>query len=156
MSSFTQYKDDASLDVFDVEEIENVTLYKIKIKINHVVWTVLHRYKDFDELHSKLVSDHGVAKDLLPPKKAIRNKCPKFVEQRREGLNAYLKNIFNYLQLTMPREFAKFLNFQDYDIAFLLQSLAMKLFIDGDRLLERSNIYTFTPLEVCTLICLFW
>ena len=142
------YKDNVSVAVYDTEVVDNVTLYKIRIRVDSVSWTLSHRYRDFDELHSKLVSEHGVSRDLLPPKKAIRNKCPRFVEQRRERLDSYLKHVFNYLQLTMPREFAAFLDFNSYDMLFLLQDLAYKFYTEGDRLLIKSNYCEFQPLQV--------
>lgn len=173
MSCFIESKKDLSISVFDTEEVENVTLYKIKVQvflsflksilfynyiknegmcfqIGNVNWNVVHRYRDFSALHSKLISDHGVptCKDLLPPKKAIRNKTPKFVEQRKEKLDAYLKQIYSYLELTMPRDFTEFLDFQTYDILFILQNLALKFYHEGDQLLLKPQPYIFTPLEV--------
>ncbi|XP_077285158.1 nischarin-like [Arctopsyche grandis] len=149
MSCYTQYyKDDASVTVYDSEDVDNVTFYKIRVNINKVTWTLTHRYKDFDELHSRLVVDHGVTKDLLPPKKAIRNRCPKFIEQRREALDTYLKSVFNYLQLTMPREFATFLEFPQYDTLFIFQQLALKFFIEGDKLLASGEFFELFAIEL--------
>ncbi|KAG7309134.1 hypothetical protein JYU34_005056 [Plutella xylostella] len=148
MSSFVNHREDSSVNIEDTSTKDSVTFYKITVKVGSVSWSVLHRYSDFVELHEKLVADHGVAKDLLPPKKVIRNKTPKFVEQRREALNEYLKNVFNYLRLAMPYEFAHFLDFHLYDIFFLLQELAKKLFLEGDKLLQTKKPYTFTPLEL--------
>lgn len=148
MSSFVTYRNDSSVNIVDANTKDNVTFYKIVVKVGHVQWNVFHRYSDFVELHEKLVGDHGVAKDLLPPKKVIRNKTPKFVEQRREALNEYLKNVFKYLLLTMPSEFAHFLNFHLYDIFFLLQDLAKKLFWEGDKLLENEKSHKFNLLQL--------
>lgn len=134
---------------------DNVTYYKILVKVGGVQWTVWHRYSDFAELHERLMADHGVAKDLMPPKKVIGNKTPKFVEQRREALNDYLKNVFNYLKLTMPSEFAHFLDFHIYDILFLLQDLAKKLYLEGDKMLLNEKAHKFTLLEVSLVILLY-
>ncbi|XP_045779265.1 nischarin [Maniola jurtina] len=148
MSAFVNYRNESTVDVVEATTKDNVTFYKIIVKVGFIQWNVLHRYSDFVDLHERLVNDHGVAKDLLPPKKVIRNKTPKFVEQRREALNEYLKNVFNYLKLTMPKEFAHFLDFQMYDIYFLLQDLAKKLFLEGDKLLESEKSHKFTLLEL--------
>lgn len=148
MSSFINHRNDSTVNVVEASSKDNVTYYKIVVKVGSVQWDVSHRYSDFVELHEKLVNDHGVAKDLLPPKKVIRNKTPKFVEQRREALNEYLKNVFKYLLLTMPPEFAHFLDFHLYDIFFLLQDLAKKLFLEGDKLLENETSHKFTLIEV--------
>ncbi|KAG6445518.1 nischarin [Manduca sexta] len=148
MSSFIKHRDDSVVSVDDTSTKDNVTYYKITVKVGPIHWYVLHRYSDFVELHDKLVSDHGVAKELLPPKKVIRNKTPKFVEQRREALNEYLKNVFNYLKLTMPPEFAHFLDFHVYDIFFLLRDMAKTLYLEGDKLLQNEKSHNFTPLEL--------
>lgn len=149
MSSFVSHREDSAVSIADTCSKDGVTYYKITVTVGNVTWSVLHRYSDFADLHEKLVSDHGVAKELLPPKKVIRNKTPKFVEQRKEALNEYLKNTFNYLRLAMPYDFAHFLDFHLYDIYFLLQDLAKKFFLEGDKLLQNKKSYKFTPLEVC-------
>lgn len=148
MSSFVNHRNESSLNVDEACTKDNVTYYKIAVNVGAVNWSVWHRYSDFVDLHDGLVAHHGVAKDLLPPKKVIRNKTPKFVEQRREALNEYLKSIFNYLKITMPQEFAHFLDFHLYDILFLLQDLAKKLFLEGDKMLQNEKSHKFTPMEV--------
>ncbi|CAG5014683.1 unnamed protein product [Parnassius apollo] len=148
MSSFIKYRNESTVSIDEACTKDSVTYYKITVKVGPVHWTVLHRYSDFDELHDKLVSDHGVAKELLPPKKVLRNKTPKFIEQRREALSDYLKNVFNYLRLSMPTIFAHFLDFHLYDIFFLLQDLAKKLFLDGDKLLQNEKSHKFSPMEL--------
>lgn len=149
MSSFLHYREESYVVVEDATTKDSVTYYKIVVKVGPVQWDVYHRYSDFVELHDRLVSDYGVSKELLPPKKVIGNKATKFVEKRREALNDYLKNVFNYLKLTMPSEFAHFLDFHLYDILYLLQDLAKKLFLEGDNLLQNEKSHKFTPLEVC-------
>lgn len=149
MSSFVNHRENSSASVDEATTKDSVTYYKITVTVGSVQWDVYHRYSDFVELHDRLVADYGVAKELLPPKKVIRNKTPKFVEKRREALHEYLKNVFNYLKLSMPSEFAHFLDLHLYDIFFLLQDLAKKLFLEGDMLLQNENSHTFTPLQVC-------
>ncbi|KAL4713016.1 hypothetical protein ACJJTC_014650 [Scirpophaga incertulas] len=126
MSSFINHRDDMGL----------------------VNWSVTHRYNDFVELHDKLVSDHGVTKEWLPPKKVIRSKTPKFIEQRREALDEYLKRVLGYLRQAMPCEFAHFLDFHLYDIYFILQNLAKKFYLEGDSILQNDTSCQVTPLEL--------
>lgn len=152
MSSFHTYREESFVLVEDATTKDNVTYYKIVVKVGPVQWDVYHRYSDFVELHDRLVADFAVAKELLPPKKVIGNKTTKFVVKRREGLNDYLKNVVNYLKLTIPSELAHFLDFHIYDILYLLQDLAKKLYLEGDNLLQNEKSYKFTPLEVCKLI----
>lgn len=73
------------------EQSDGVTLYVITISVGTVKWTVKQRYNAFAELHDKLVSNHGLARDLLPPKKIIGNKDPAFIEKRRIDLQLYLQ-----------------------------------------------------------------
>ncbi|XP_066972902.1 nischarin-like isoform X3 [Macrobrachium rosenbergii] len=75
----------------NTEQFDGVTLYNINITVGPVRWSVRQRYNAFSELHEKLVSNHGVARDLLPPKKIIGNKDPAFVEKRRGDLQLYLQ-----------------------------------------------------------------
>lgn len=73
------------------------------------------------------------------------NKSPSFLEKRRLGLEKYLKEVFVYLQLSMPVEFVEFLDFHIYDIIFLVQGLAHKFFLSGDL---PSRKHTFSALEL--------
>ncbi|XP_072933239.1 nischarin-like [Epargyreus clarus] len=148
MSAFVNHRNESFVSVDEASSKDNVTYYKITVKVGHVQWDVSHRYSDFVELNDKLIADFGVAKDLLPPKKVIRNKTPKFVEQRREALSDYLKNVFNFLRLSMPTIFAHFLDFHLYDIFFLLQDLAKKLYLEGDKLLQNEKSHTLSPMEL--------
>lgn len=107
-----------------------------------------YRYNDFAELHDKLVSENYVKKDILPPKKLIGNKCEAFVEKRRLSLEVYLNEVYNYLKKAMPRELAVFLDMHIYDIFFLLQSMALEFFIEGNSLLQNSKSHKFNPVQV--------
>lgn len=107
-----------------------------------------YRYNDFAELHDKLVSENYVKKDILPPKKLIGNKCEAFVEKRRLSLEVYLNEVYNYLKKAMPRELAVFLDMHIYDIFFLLQSMALEFFIEGNSLLQKSKNHKFNPVQV--------
>lgn len=129
-------------------EKDGVTLYEIKISVGDTFWMVTHRYNDFFELHTKLVNDHGVVKDILPSKKLIRSKCPQFIDTRRKGLEIYLQKVLKFLKLTMPRVFLEFLDFHVYDVYFLLQTLAFKFYSEAEICLNSTNSYNFTTLQV--------
>lgn len=148
MASFWNNYNETVIDITGVEEISNITYYIIRVTVGDIKWTVSHRYNDFFEMHNKLVIDHGVSKDILPSKKVIRNKCPVFIETRRKGLENYLKNVLHYLKRTMPKIFVKFLDFHLYDVFFLLQDMADKLFNEADSILDSTKSYTLTPIEV--------
>jgi len=46
-----------------------VTYYDIKVRVGKVEWLVERRYRDFANLHEKLVGEISISKKLLPPKK---------------------------------------------------------------------------------------
>ncbi|KAK8730255.1 hypothetical protein OTU49_008177, partial [Cherax quadricarinatus] len=120
------------------EQNEGVTLYIIILNVGAVRWSVKQRYNAFADLHDKLVSNHGVARDLLPPKKIIGNKDPTFIERRRADLELYLQTIINFMHHALPRELAEFLDFQHYELTHLLQSLARYCFLEGEKLLHEG------------------
>ncbi|KAG8233943.1 hypothetical protein J437_LFUL005149 [Ladona fulva] len=148
MACYLKNKHNTNVFIGNAELVDSYVLYHITLEIGTVSWKVSHRYSEFVELNDKLISEYGVNKDLLPPKKVIGNKDPVFIEKRRLGLEEYLKTVLNFLQVTMPKDLAVFLDFQYYDIVFLLQNLALKFYNEGDRLLQESRNFTFTPLEL--------
>lgn len=150
MSTFLANKESTKVSIPEVElqQPENYMVYLIAIEVGPVSWKVRHRYSDFVSLHEVLVADHGVTKDLLPPKKVIGNRDPVFVEKRRSALELYLASVLTFLQHTMPRELAKFLDFHKYDVLFILQEMAITFFEGGDEYLQFCRDGEFTPLQV--------
>lgn len=146
MACFYKYSDKTKITIPKVDYCDKFTVYQIQIEINDVTWIVSHRFKDFVQLHDILVSGHSVAKDLLPPKKVLGNKEPSFIEKRRHGLELYLSTVLRFLEKTMPKELAEFLEFQNYDILFLLHNLAEKFFTKEESLISEGHV--FSPLEV--------
>lgn len=130
------------------EQSEGITLYVISISVGTVKWTVKKRYNAFAELHDKLVSNHGLARDLLPPKKIIGNKDPAFIEKRRIDLQLYLQTILNFMHRALPRELAEFLDFHIYELTHLLQSMARHFFHEADKLLADGEPVILTPLQL--------
>lgn len=148
MACFLHDKDNVIITVPEIEDINTITYYKIFVKVGSVSWRVKHRYSEFVTLHEKLVVDHCVSKDILPPKKLIGKRDPTFVEKRRIGLEIYIVTVVGFLKETMPRILAMFLDFHKYDIQFILQEMSSYFFNEGDILLSQSKCYKFNPLEV--------
>uniref|UniRef100_A0A1B0F019 Uncharacterized protein n=1 Tax=Lutzomyia longipalpis TaxID=7200 RepID=A0A1B0F019_LUTLO len=48
----------------------------------------------------------------------------------------------------MPREFVEFLHLHEYDIIYLLHTMAEKFYLDGDSVLNNSKSHTFSVLEL--------
>lgn len=140
--------------------------------MGNVEWFVERRYRDFAQLHEKLVEEISISKKLLPPKKVrplkklkyrlislsynsphvllqlVGNKQPAFLEQRREQLETYLQELLIYFQNELPRLLAEFLDFNKFDIIYLLQDLAKLFNESGDALLSSKKEYNLSALEV--------
>ena len=119
---------------------EGVTLYQVVVEVGPVVYRVKHRYSEFESMHSKIV-ENGIEKDLLPPKKLIGNKDPAFIMKRRKDLENYLQTVYHFLEKSLPRVLAEFLDFPTYDIHYVLQDLASH-YHETD-LRSVSHVYSF-------------
>ncbi|KAL1492372.1 hypothetical protein ABEB36_010628 [Hypothenemus hampei] len=148
MASLWRNQNETSILIPTTKEFSNVTYYIIRVCVGEVKWTVKHRYKEFFNLHNKLVADHGVSKDILPSKKVIGNKSNQFIETRRKALEEYLQKILIFLKRTMPKVFVEFLDFHVYDIYFLLQELTLKCSAEIDFIVSSTKTFTMTPLEL--------
>lgn len=82
---------EVSIPLYENDNEDKVTRYLIQIRIGDFFWRVSHRYSTFADLHEALVSSHGIAKDLLPPKKIIGNKNIDFIKKRQKCLEEYLQ-----------------------------------------------------------------
>ncbi|XP_061399927.1 nischarin [Musca vetustissima] len=133
---------------FRTIESQSVVYYDIKIKVGQIEWLVTRRYKDFDNLNEKLVEEISISKKLLPPKKIVGNKNPAFLEQRRAQLEKYLKELLIFFRIQLPRVLAEFLEFNRYDIIYLLQDLAEHFNENGESLLRTKKEFHFSALEV--------
>lgn len=152
MACLLEHDNNFTVAIPSHETQNNVTYYEIHVTVGAVTWSVNHRYNDFVELHEVLIADHCIAKEMLPQKKLIGNRDPGFIEKRKVDLEAYLRVVVNYLQRAMPLVLAKFLDFDKYDITYILQNMAYKCYLDGDTFLMKSSEYTFNPLQVCFIL----
>lgn len=87
---YRQYEDTTvTIPKYSVESSAGITYYDIKVliintyfkrynnnnrftqqvRVGNVDWFVERRYRDFAQLHDKLVEDISISKKLLPPKK---------------------------------------------------------------------------------------
>jgi len=126
---------------------DHVTWYEIRVQIGEIFWKIKRRFREFVELHDRLVDESGVDKDSLPEKKLIGNKDPSFIMKRRRDLESYLQSVFRFLQHSLPQNLATFLCLTIYDQHFILRQLASQQYelITSEILKEES---TLTPLEL--------
>ncbi|XP_067626386.1 nischarin isoform X2 [Eurosta solidaginis] len=76
------------------------------------------------------------------------NKNPAFLEQRRDQLEKYLQELLIFFRIQLPRVLAEFLDFNKYDIIYLLQDLAKLFNESGSALLSSKKEFNFSALEV--------
>ncbi|XP_045484867.1 sorting nexin-29 [Pieris rapae] len=69
-------------------------VYQIFLKVGQEEWNVYHRYAKFYEMHTQLKKCHpDIANYKFPPKKTLRKRDARVVEQRRIALQAYLRHV---------------------------------------------------------------
>ncbi|XP_025411388.1 nischarin [Sipha flava] len=147
MSCYVQHCRECNIAIPQAEtDTDGVTYYKIKVNVGEITWSVHKRYKEFLELHKKLVNEHTVTKDILPGKKIIGNKEPNFIERRRIGLEIYLQTILSFLQKSMPDELFDFLEFGKYDVILIVKKLAADFLQNGDCYLLNDSGFNFNVL----------
>ena len=141
------------INIPEVVTEDGVTLYMIVVEIGTVQYKVKQRYSKFESLHNKLVEE-GVEKDLLPPKKLLGNKEPAFIMKRRKDLETYLRTIFHFFEKNLPSVLAEFLEFQVYDIHYIVRDLASN-FHDTDLRPQdagaESQLLTLSPLQLFSI-----
>lgn len=69
MSCYMKASQETTITIPNNVDINNVTYYNILVSVGNVNWTVRRRFKEFVDLHTKLVSGQSIGRDLLPPKK---------------------------------------------------------------------------------------
>ena len=124
-------------------------LYKIDVmtKSNH--WFVFRRYREFGELHKKLVNLYGIPKDMLPPKKFTSKMALSHLEQRKEALEHYLQRLVNSsTYVSSSPEIVEFLEVHRHDVLSVTKAMAKDLSKNGELILLRGESVTFTPTQL--------
>lgn len=124
-------------------------LYKIDVmtKSNH--WFIFRRYREFDELHKKLVSLYGIPKDMLPPKKFTSNMALCHLEKRKAALEHYLQRLVNSsTYVSSSPEIIDFLEVQRHDVISVTRALTKDLFHKGADVLAKGESFTLTPTQL--------
>uniref|UniRef100_T1JDN5 PX domain-containing protein n=1 Tax=Strigamia maritima TaxID=126957 RepID=T1JDN5_STRMM len=127
------------------ETVENVTKYRVIVTIGKYQWTVSRRYSDFFDLNEKLLSSKSIDRFLLPPKKLFGNQTESFIKQRKADLEKYLKALF--ILDPFPQCVVPFLEFDKYEIRFIIETLAASVWENGDSLLSSGEVFHMAPLQ---------
>lgn len=124
-------------------------LYKIDVmtKSNH--WFVFRRYREFNNLHKKLVSLYGIPKDMLPPKKFMSNMALSVLEKRKAALEHYLQRLVNSsTYVSTSPEIVEFLEVQRHDVMSVTRALAKDLAQNGEDVLAKGESFTLAPTQL--------
>ena len=124
-------------------------LYKIDVmtKSNH--WFVFRRYREFNDLHKKLVSLYGIPKDMLPPKKFMSNMALSVLEKRKAALEHYLQRLVNSsTYVSTSPEIFEFLEVQRHDVMSVTKALAKNLAQNGEDVLAKGESFTLAPTQL--------
>ena len=78
-------------------------VYQIYVRIRDTEWNIYRRYAQFHALYRELKKHDTIATTFeFPPKKTIGNKDAKFVEERRQKLQHWLRRIVGRLAQCSP------------------------------------------------------
>ncbi|XP_074645217.1 uncharacterized protein LOC141901698 [Tubulanus polymorphus] len=137
-----------TVKIIGTQSNENFTLYIVEVSMGRFSWTVKHRYSEFHDMHEKLVADHKIDKNILPPKKIFGKMSESFIKRRQMDLEIYIQSVLHTLNFTIPPVLAHFLDFHKYEIHGITESLAETLYLKGDGLLQSKGIFSLTPLQL--------
>ncbi|GFQ91919.1 nischarin [Trichonephila clavata] len=129
------------------EDKDGFTNYVIEVRIPPFKWQVIRRYRQFVELHEKMIKNFSVNKNLLPPKKLLGNRSESFIMERQKALEHYLRTLLHRFIL-LPEPLALFLDFQKYEIRAMTSVLSEILFNEGDEIINKAEPYEFNPLQL--------
>ncbi|XP_014210929.1 sorting nexin-29 isoform X2 [Copidosoma floridanum] len=78
-------------------------VYQIYVRIKDTEWNIYRRYAQFYSLYRELKKHDALITSFeFPPKKTLGNKDAKFVEERRQKLQQWLRRIVNRLSHCSP------------------------------------------------------
>ncbi|XP_063983908.1 sorting nexin-29 [Diachasmimorpha longicaudata] len=78
-------------------------VYQIYVRIRDIEWNIYRRYAQFHTLHRDLKKHDAIVTTFeFPPKKTIGNKDAKFVENRRQKLQQWLRRVVGRLAQCSP------------------------------------------------------
>ncbi|XP_066925723.1 nischarin-like isoform X2 [Clytia hemisphaerica] len=129
------------------DKVGDHVVYNIDIHIKERSWSVARRYREFHRLHEQLVQQHGLAWELLPPKKIVGNLSSSHLEKRKVALQKYLKTVVTVFT-DLPRPLIGFLEIDQFDVHAVCQQLSRDMYEIGDDLLSKGLVFKISPLQI--------
>ena len=87
--------------ILEIPHNTSIILCQVFVRIRDSEWNVYRRYSQFHQMHQSLRKKDPIVNSFdFPPKKSLGNKSERFVEDRRQQLQSYLRSIVNYLVTT--------------------------------------------------------
>jgi len=125
-------------------------VYKVDVMSQTSHWFVFKRYKEFYQLHQKLVKSYNVPKDLLPPRRLANNMAKENLESRREALEHYLQKLLNSCHggVRKSEELSEFLDVSSHDVPHVTYNLANYLKKNGQSILMSKETFQLSPSQL--------
>ncbi|XP_047135000.1 nischarin isoform X1 [Hydra vulgaris] len=125
-------------------------VYKVEVMSQTSHWFVFKRYKEFYNLHQKLVALYNVPRNLLPPRILTNNMARETLQQRRELLEHYLQKLLNSCNgaVRKSEEISEFLEVKSNDISNVTYGLACYLKENGDSILMSKDYFRLSPSQL--------
>ncbi|XP_066932916.1 nischarin-like [Clytia hemisphaerica] len=125
-------------------------VYKIDVMSQTSHWFVFKRYKEFYNLHQKLIKQYKIPKDLLPPRKITNNMAKETLENRREALEHYLQKLLNSCNTGVRRseDLAEFLDVKSHDVPHVTHDLTRYICKHGQSILLSKEMFRMSPSQL--------
>lgn len=92
------------------EKEKKFVVYKVVVNSGTKSWFIFRRYNEFHTLYEKVKRLCPEANLRLPGKKIFGNLDPEFIQQRREGLDEFIKKLIQHPRLSQNPEVKSFLS----------------------------------------------
>ncbi|VDI43777.1 Hypothetical predicted protein [Mytilus galloprovincialis] len=130
----------------DIKKIKDITSHFISELISQANenLNIDQLWNKFKEGSNKIIDDNLVSqckidKTLLPPKKLFGNQNETFIKKRQTELEIYLQTVLFYMTHKIASPLAAFLEFHNYEIHGITQTMAEDLYNKVQNYIHRLN-----------------
>ncbi|XP_059149487.1 serine/threonine-protein kinase Sgk1-like isoform X1 [Physella acuta] len=93
-----------------INKIITPQVYKVIVNCEGRSWFIFRRYNEFHTLYEKIKKLYPEANLKLPGKKIFGNLDPEFIQQRREGLDEFIRKLVSHPKLCQHADVRLFLS----------------------------------------------